>query len=96
MIHEYIHLGMCIGRHMSLYVYTYMHIGVYKFIYMYVCRQTCIYVSQDKLFMLGPEITLSFSSVCWENPSLLHPYDIISDVINDITTTPRIYISWSI
>ena len=55
-----------------------------------------VYVSQDRLFMLGPEITLNFSSVWQENPSLLNPYDIISDVINDITTTPKIYISWGI
>ena len=27
-----------------------------------------------------------------KNPSLLDPYDIISDVINEITSTPKIYI----
>ena len=46
--------------------------------------------------MLDPEITLCFSSVWQENPSLLNPYDFISDIINDITTTPKSYINWSI
>ena len=53
-------------------------------------------VLQDGLFMVNLVIIFSFSIVEWESPSLPDPYDVISDVITDINTTPKSYISWSI
>ena len=53
-------------------------------------------MSQDGLCLVNLQDTSSFGYVQWENPSLLNPYDIISDIIDDVTSTPKSYISRSI
>ena len=46
--------------------------------------------------MVNSGIILSFSYFYKENPLVFNPYDVISDIINDITTPLKSYISWSI
>ena len=52
-------------------------------------------MSQDEWYLANLWNISNFSYVQWENPSLLNPYDIISDVIDDITSTPNSYLSRS-
>ena len=79
---------------MHVCLHTYVH--TYRHMYTHAHLPAYMYMLQDEWTMLDIEAILSLFGTLWENPSLLNPYNVMCDIINDIMTSPKIYTRQSI
>ena len=57
-----------------------------------LCMPGCIQMLQDEYYILNTGAIFEFLvDTLWENSSLLNPYDVMCDIINDVMTSPKTY-----